>query len=155
MQRFQLLHILLQYTKFYFTTILNLYMHTRLTGYSWLDHVQILVGSSHQRTPLHHAAASGHAATAQVLVENGADINVEDTDGVCECVRITHCVLALPIRGYDIHNCLANSQSLVSSITLEAQISLPENKAAEVPPGNEAKLTIIGVIGECISTMHR
>ena len=89
-------------------------MHTRLTGYSWIDHIQILVGSPHQRTPLHQAAASGHVETAQVLVENGADINVEDTDGVCECVHITHCVLALLIRGYDIHDCLANSQSLVS-----------------------------------------
>ena len=40
--------------------------------------------SPHQKTPLHLAAEGGHAGTAQLLVEKGADINVKDNDGVCE-----------------------------------------------------------------------
>ena len=40
--------------------------------------------SPHQRTPLHLAAELGHTGTAQFLVEKGADINIKDSDGVCE-----------------------------------------------------------------------
>ena len=40
--------------------------------------------SLHQHTPIHWAARRGHVNTAQLLVENGADINVEDKAGVSE-----------------------------------------------------------------------
>ena len=40
--------------------------------------------SSHQRTPLHQAAAEGHVSTVRFLVEMGADINIKDDNEVKE-----------------------------------------------------------------------
>ena len=77
-----------------------------------VDHIQIF--SPNQVTPLHRAAGEGKGGTVQLLVEKGADINVKDNDGVREWVCITDCVLVLLIRGYDVHDCVANPQSLVS-----------------------------------------
>ena len=48
-----------------------------------VDYVQ-LVNSLHQRTPLHRAARRGHVDTVICLVEQGADINIKDENGVCE-----------------------------------------------------------------------
>ena len=67
-----------------------------------------LVPSPHQWTPLHLAALQGKEGTVQLLIEKGADINIKDRCGVRDCV------LVLLIRGYDVHNCVANPQSLVS-----------------------------------------
>ena len=65
-------------------------------------------------TPLHMAAREGKEGTVQILIEKGADINIKDCYGVCEWVCITDCVLVLLIRVYDVHDCVANPQSLVS-----------------------------------------
>ena len=67
-----------------------------------------MVPSPHQWTPLHLAALRGKEGTVQLLIEKGADMNVKDIDGVCECV------LVLLIRGYDVHDCVTNPQSLVN-----------------------------------------
>ena len=67
-----------------------------------------------QMTPLHCATREGKVGTVQILIEKGADINIKDNDGVREWVCITDCVLVLLIRGYDVHDCVANPQSLVS-----------------------------------------
>ena len=56
----------------------------------------------------------GKEGTVQLLIEKGADINVKDIDGVREWVCITDCVLVLLIRRYDVHDCVANPQSLMS-----------------------------------------
>ena len=65
-------------------------------------------------TPLHRAALEGKEGTVQLLIEKGADINTKDPSGVREWVCITDCVLVLLIRGYDVHDCIANPQSLSS-----------------------------------------
>ena len=65
-------------------------------------------------TPLHLAAIAGKEGTVQLLIEKGAEINIKDNDGVREWVCITDCVLVLLIRGYDVHDCVANPQSFVS-----------------------------------------
>ena len=67
-----------------------------------------------QMTPLHWAARQGKVGTVQILIEKGTDINIKENDGVRECVCITDCVLVLLIRRYDVHNCVANPQSLSS-----------------------------------------
>ena len=36
-------------------------------------------------TPLHRAAEEDNEGTVQLLIEKGADVNVKDNDGVCEC----------------------------------------------------------------------
>ena len=53
-------------------------MYTWLTGHSKI----IKFASSYQWTPLHLAAWNGRVETAQLLVEKGADINVETDDWV-------------------------------------------------------------------------
>ena len=73
-----------------------------------------LVPSPHQVTPLHCAVAHGKEGTVQLLIEMGVDINVKTSNGVREWVCITECVLVLLTRGYDVHDCVANPQSLVS-----------------------------------------
>ena len=45
----------------------------------------------HQRTPLHVAAEAGHVDTVEYLVNNGADINFKDDDGV----NIIYCCFIL------------------------------------------------------------
>ena len=65
-------------------------------------------------TPLHWAAIRGKDGTVQLLVEKGADMNIKDFMGVREWVCITDCVLVLLIRGYDVHDCVTNPQSLSS-----------------------------------------
>ena len=70
--------------------------------------------SPRQRTPLHWAAIQGEEGIVHILIEKGADMNIKDIRGVRECVCITDCVLVLLIRGYDVHDCVANPQSLVS-----------------------------------------
>ena len=87
-------------------------MYTRLTGHSWWTIFRFV--SSHQDTPLHWAAIQGKEGTVQLLIEKGADINVKDSKGVRESVCITDCVLVMLIRGYDVHDCVPNPQSLVS-----------------------------------------
>ena len=39
----------------------------------------------YQRTPLHVAATKGHDYTVECLVEKGANINIQDDDGVIAC----------------------------------------------------------------------
>ena len=70
--------------------------------------------SHRQWTPLHYAAIQGKEGTAQLLIEKGEDVNIKANNGVREWVCITDCVLVLLIRGYDVHDCVANPQSLVS-----------------------------------------
>ena len=82
----------------YLNTFQNLYMYARLTGHSWIEHFQNFI-CPHQLTPLHFAAEEGHVGTAQVLIEKGADMNIKDSDGVCEWVCITNHVLIVLIRG--------------------------------------------------------
>ena len=61
-----------------------MYMYTRLTGHSWIDHAHIWFASPHQYTPLHWAAERGHVDTVKFLAENGANIHSKDDDGVSE-----------------------------------------------------------------------
>ena len=70
--------------------------------------------SPRQMTPLHWAAYEGKVGTVQILIENGADMNIKDNDGVREWVCIIDCVLVLLIRVYVVYDCVANPQSLVS-----------------------------------------
>ena len=77
-----------------------------------VDHVQIFC--SHQMTPLHLGAREGKEDTVQLLIEKGADINIKSIFGVRERVCTTDCVLVLLIRRYDVHDCVANPQSLSS-----------------------------------------
>ena len=106
LQHFQLVHVLIRCTTNspYSRT---LYLYTRLIGHSWRTMFR-LVPSPHQWTPLHLAALQGKEGTVQLLIEKGADINIKDRCGVRDCV------LVLLIRGYDVHNCVANPQSLSS-----------------------------------------
>ena len=46
----------------------------------WFNYHNYL--SPHQGTPLHLAAEEGHADAVQCLVDNGADINIKDINGV-------------------------------------------------------------------------
>ena len=60
-----------------------------LVGYSNLLHLLILhqftvLNSIYQRTPLHIAAREGYFNTAKSLSDKGADITIEDVDGVSE-----------------------------------------------------------------------
>ena len=57
-------------------------LSTRLIVHSWWAMFKFV--STHQDTPLHLAAEEGHAGTAQVLVEKGADINIKNSRGVRE-----------------------------------------------------------------------
>ena len=68
----------------HFATFQNMYMYTRLTGHSWIDHVHIWFASPHQCTPLHWAASGGHVDTVTYLVVKGANIHSKDDDGVSE-----------------------------------------------------------------------
>ena len=77
-----------------------------------MNHVQICF--SRQRTPLHRAALEGKEGTVQLLIEKGADINIKASNGVRDWECITDCVLVLLIRGYDVNDCVANPQNLVS-----------------------------------------
>ena len=46
--------------------------------------------SLHQRTPLHIAAKENYERTAECIIDQGADTNIKDNDGVRECtVRTT------------------------------------------------------------------
>ena len=81
-----------------FTTFQNMYMYTRLTGHSWIDHVPILFASPHQWTPLRQAAEGGHVDTVYYLVEKGANIHSKDSNGVSEWECTTDCRLVLLIR---------------------------------------------------------
>ena len=50
-----------------------------------VDHVQLfLIYSPHQSTPLFWAAYEGHVDIVRYLVEQGADINIKDKNGVSE-----------------------------------------------------------------------
>ena len=56
-------------------------MYINLTGYSWWTKFKF--GSPHQGTPLHYAAGGGHG-TVDYLIQAGADVNIQDDDGVSE-----------------------------------------------------------------------
>ena len=43
-----------------------------------------LVYSPHQMTPLHWATGEDHGGAVEYLIQAGADINIEDDDGVSE-----------------------------------------------------------------------
>ena len=43
-----------------------------------------LVSSPHQRTPLHNAAEGGHVHTVEYLIQAGADVSIQDNNGVSE-----------------------------------------------------------------------
>ena len=66
----------------YFTSFQNVYMYTRLTGHSWWTMFRFF--SPRQMTPLHWAAEKGREGTVQILIEEGADINIKDNKGVRE-----------------------------------------------------------------------
>jgi len=40
-----------------------------------------------QRAPLHIAAGKGYEYTLKCLIEQGADVNIKDNDGVCTYMR--------------------------------------------------------------------
>ena len=46
-----------------------------------------LFSSLCQRTPLHIAAGKGYEYTLLYLIEQGADVNIKDNDGVCTHMR--------------------------------------------------------------------
>ena len=67
-----------------FRLLFSAHTHTRSPRLSSLPHVQ------GRFTPLHHAAAEGHTATAALLVEKGADVDA--IDGVrSDCVDVYAC----------------------------------------------------------------
>ena len=64
-----------------------------------VDHVQLfLFYSPHQSTPLHKAANEGHVHIVRYLVEQGADINIKDVNGVSEQQYTADCKLVLLVR---------------------------------------------------------
>ena len=58
----------------------------------------IFVHSPHQSTPLHKAADKGLVHVVRCLVEQGADINIKDNDGVSEREYTADCKLVLLVR---------------------------------------------------------
>ena len=48
-----------------------------------------------QWTPLHIAAREGHMNTVELLINNGADINIQDTDGVSRVSDLYSCTSIL------------------------------------------------------------
>ena len=57
-----------------------------------------LIYSPHQSTPLHKAAYEGHVHVVRCLVEQSADINIKDEDGVSEREYTADCKLVLLVR---------------------------------------------------------
>ena len=57
-----------------------------------------LFNSRHQYTPLHWAAGKGHVDTVRCLVDKGADINIEDKNGVSEWEYTADCKLVLLLK---------------------------------------------------------
>ena len=51
--------------------------------------------SLNQQTPLHLAARKGHMNTVELLINNGADINIQDTDGVSRVSDLYSCTSIL------------------------------------------------------------
>ena len=49
-------------------------------------------------TPLHDAACEGHVHVVRCLVEQGADINIKDNDGVSEREYTADCKLVLLVK---------------------------------------------------------
>ena len=58
----------------------------------------IFVHSPHQSTPLHEAACKGHVDIVRYLVEQSADINNKDRDGVSEREYTADCKLVLLVK---------------------------------------------------------
>ena len=48
--------------------------------------------SLNQQTPLHLAAREGHMDTVEFLINNGADINIQDNNGVSRVSDLYSCV---------------------------------------------------------------
>ena len=64
--------------------IANSQLYSRLPHHSWWTLFNYFAYSSHQYTPLHNAAHKGHMHIVRYLVEQGADINIKDKNGVSE-----------------------------------------------------------------------
>ena len=43
-----------------------------------------MVSSHHQETPLHKVARQGHNDAVKYIIQAGADVNIQDNDGVSE-----------------------------------------------------------------------
>ena len=52
--------------------------------------------SLHQWTPLHIAVKRGRNDIVKYLVDNKADVNIQDADKVCETTLATVHILSLP-----------------------------------------------------------
>ena len=52
-----------------------------------------MLSFSHQMTPLHLAAESGRVKILRYLVDQGADINIQDDNGVIICDCTYHAML--------------------------------------------------------------
>ena len=71
----------------------------RWLRHSWWTVFNIFfIYSLHQRTPLFWAADEGHVDVVRYLVEQGADINIKDNDGVSEWEYTADCKLVLLVR---------------------------------------------------------
>ena len=51
--------------------------------------------SLNQQTPLHLAAREGHMDTVEFLINNGADINIQDNNGVSRVNDLYACTSTL------------------------------------------------------------
>ena len=64
-----------------------------------VDHVHpFLIYPPHQCTPLHNAARLGHVDIVRYLVEQDADPNIKDIDGVSGQEYTADCKLVLLVR---------------------------------------------------------
>ena len=58
-------------------------LHSKFLAWKSVD--SLLTLSLHQMSPLHLATESGHINIVNHLVEQGADVNIQDDDGVIIC----------------------------------------------------------------------
>lgn len=82
--------------------------------------------SSHQRTPLHTAAAAGHTDTVRCLVDKAADINIKNTYGVSDMADKLVLLIRVCSQSCDQSSCI-NSLLLLNVLQFPLTLLNPLN----------------------------